>query len=845
MWLWAGVSLLVARSVAAEATASALPTGRPPLEMGGLHRAAASLEIVLDVYRLALLELEPAARRVVEAGHDREATTATPVPEPAREVFGRLATALASRTPVSALPVISRAYHAEVIDALEQLAGAEALPATVAPLRALTQAMAHVCDGGDAMVDLFSRQRPIQVKLVDPATTMDEIAEALDEVAEAERGIAEVRVRKAPMRDALHAFERLEVSLGHALDLIAAADEAGLHIGFEAPRTTADFARLTARVREQLAVLQQVLKAFDAKPPAIPSSVVAVLVPTKPGEVEARLSWPAIEQGPAPAGIRLYRQHNLKALMERLAWSFQCGGKDAQSAMLAAEAEVAQVSSVPVRVADLPPGRSGFTEALGETPLCAPRYTLVTVNSYGVESDPVEAEVVYLPPVAEGVPLVTARALAPTAEHPDFYEFYDQVEVAWPASANDPSRSRSALAKVAEPVTLNSATGYRVTRVVAGVPHIMATLPVGTVLYRDRLPPEALAATSLSYRVETLFAGDQAILPPSSCAERSVTLDPVRTRLAQAKAGLGALVRPSYWERERRQRYEQDSVFAPEHAAFMALPLDTRVARISAWWQGVSEPERRRWLGRWPSFVPESEREAWLAETPQYLAAKDLPWVRLEAFLMDQPEEVRHEVDRFWSLLDGSARAEAVRLWETQLSHGQRLELYGKRGENGGGDWQVSRPARVLAWWRSRDVKEQQRVVEWWSALGDGDRHLRISTWLATLSEPTRLALRWPDFDKRPPAEQAALVADAWQQLPGGLLKEALVGIAWQQLVEAGGEPLTRVLAQEIPAWRRAWVAGRYATRPWDLALGFHLLGFVTAGLLLLVALVLVWRRRR
>ena len=204
------------------------------------------------------------------AGAAAPAAPATLLPAPAVEVFGRLATNLPNRVPAKALPVLARGYHSEVADALERLGSATQLGHVVAPLRQTTRAMQGVCASARSIVDLFSRQRPVTMELVDSDEMLGDVAQALDEVLAAERRILESRKKKRHDLGAqFRAFRRLEVSLGHALDLIAMAEEGGLHIGFEVQLATEGFAALLKRVDEQVARLDQVVRQLEEPPVSI------------------------------------------------------------------------------------------------------------------------------------------------------------------------------------------------------------------------------------------------------------------------------------------------------------------------------------------------------------------------------------------------------------------------------------------------------------------------------------------------------------------------------------------------------------------------------------------------
>jgi hypothetical protein len=844
--------LVLALAVPARAAEGAEPAAaadsvRVPLEVGGLHRAAASLEILLDLYRLTLVEVVPAARRVHKAGQDPEATTATPVPEPAAEVFRRVALSVQSRVPTSALPVISRGYHAEAADALDQLSTAGTLSQVSVPLRALHRSIGRVCDTADEIIDLFSRQRPIQVKVLDPSAALEDIGEALDEVAESERNILVLRNKKAALGDQLRGFERLEVTLGHALDLIAAAEEAGLHIGFEASLVTADFSTLVGRVRAQLVELGAVLLQLEAKPHGVIGSLSVLVVETKAGrEAEARLAWDPPTLEPTPAVVRIYRRADLSALTRRLALAHECEGKSAGEADTLAKAAVAPFGDKLLLVAELPAGRGAFTDALGEVPLVSPIYQVISASAFGVEGAGPEATALFAPASLEGPPMVWARSLAPAPGQPTFYRDYDAVLVSWELPQNDVASFPALERERAQAEKLTVVTGYRILRFSEGVPKVIVTLPPGTRSFVDRLRPAVISAGSLRYSVEVNGTGQQVARPPAACALSQPIKANVTDALEQALAGLGSVRRPTALERDTAVKLKDPGELAKARAAFRARPEAERAALLEAWWRSVPEARRVAWLRQWPTFVPEAERPAWLSQGASRLRPRELVLARIEIWLAEQPLEVQREVDRWWELLDADAREAATTSWIAGLDERQRRAVVERKAKNGGNfDWQSLRSARVLAWWQARDVIEQERLSQWWQAVAPEDRLAAVGDWLGRLPEADQLSVRWPDWQALTPEEQRQLLDGGWQELPDGLLAEALPTIAWLDRLQQGGPELLELIRGEVSGVTRAWLSLRYATRDADLALNFRLVHVAAAALFLFVVIGWGVRARR
>ncbi|MEZ4270862.1 MAG: hypothetical protein R3C68_05345 [Myxococcota bacterium] len=87
------------------------------------HRVAASFEAIVDIYRLALGELDLGSTAAEEVGRRPGAAPGDAMPPLVAGVFQRLAQSMTRQVPC-ATPALTRAYHAEVIDALESLSAA-------------------------------------------------------------------------------------------------------------------------------------------------------------------------------------------------------------------------------------------------------------------------------------------------------------------------------------------------------------------------------------------------------------------------------------------------------------------------------------------------------------------------------------------------------------------------------------------------------------------------------------------------------------------------------------------------------------------------------------------------
>ncbi len=826
--------------VVAMAAVSVLGTG-PSAELGGLHRTAAVLDQTLDVYRLALVDLVPAALRLEEAGTAAGAAPSTPVPEPASAIFKRLATSVLSRIPAKALPATVRAYHAEVIAALEDLALAGTLDGSAASLRSLEQAMRRITDSAEQVVDLFSRKRPLELRVVDPSTALDDIGEALDEVAAAERAIAVMRKRRAAMGTELQAFMRLEVSLGHALDLIAAAEEAGIEIGFTMQMSTASFAGVLSRVRAQLNALDAVLVRMERAPASMPA--VSVLVVPAKGGAEAHVAWLVPAVG-LTAVARIYRRPNLDSLMEKIIDAYRCEGKAADRAAQLAQQDVEQMAEAWQRVGEQPAGRLVHVEAMTEMPLAPPIYRVAAVSAFGVESASAEVAAVVVPAELSGPSWVRARALAPPPSAPHFYRDYDVVEVGWGRSDSDSGAAPDVLQAIAER-KLPHVVGYRVLRWRDAEVHVVGDVPAGTMIFRERVAPEALAH-GVRYSVEAVGAQGERSTPPAKCrTSEPVHHKSIMEELRLARAGRGRLEQPTQVERRAREALAEPTALAKATAEFRARPQSQQHALTTAWWQGVSVRQRTLWLKAWPSLVGPHERAAWLAETPAHLRERDRTWAMLEVWLSGEPEEVRREISRTWDLMTEVARHEAMRTWLGALNRDHRTWLTPHLDEPEAGEH--ARQARVMAWWRSRDGRDREVVEDWWQEIHPSLREQAVAEWLKELPEVVRASVRWPDWAQLTQSERDALLNEP-PRLPAGLMPDFLAWLAWRTVEEAGGDALVSAVGDEVGGVAAAWTRLRFATRPLDVRLGFALPWVAPLGLLLILAAaysVRVRRRRR
>jgi hypothetical protein len=808
---------LVAPAVAAAAAAAA-PTAA---QVGSLQRTAASVDDALDVYRLALLELVPALRLVLATGQAAGTTPGTPLPAPAAEVFTRLAASVNRRVSAEALPAVPRAYHAEVVDALEGLAAAASLGGVLGPSRALTAALGKIAATADDVVDIFSRQRPILADVMTPSTALDDINEALSQLSLAEANIGTVRARRGAPGEQLQAFLRLEIALGHALDLIAAAEESGIHIGFEMSLSTVGLARRLASVHTRLAELREVVATLGREPHAIGADFKAEMVERVDGGASVDLTWTPPEAGrTAPALVRIYRRANLPAMSAHLAAALRCDGQSADAAARAAQAALAPYGEGTARhLTDMPPGRGAYSDGMREAPPAPPLYRLVAVSAFGVESKGQERAALSLPKDLGPPLLATARAASVAPDSAAFYRDADAVTVTWQASASDVSGMAAAL-QFAEARGLPTVRRYEVFRLEPKrEPFAVGYVPAGITQWVDRPPLQALR-DGVKYAVAAVdMAGHQA-RGAGACAESNGVQANLTPAFALAEAGAAYMGRPSLWERRRAEALVDPNALAAARATFAGRLQTTQEAQLAAFWQATPPSQRIAWLEAWPSLMSDAERAAWLRAAPAHLRARDVAWAQAEVWLAEHPD-LSSEVDRWWRLLDEAARRAAWSSWRSHLNRAhvswltERLKAVDATARQ-----ELERPARLMGWWLSRDVEEQERLARWWQDLPQETRVRRIAAWFDALPRVAQAAVGWPDWEQLTAAEREHWLRDGHKQLPAGLWPKALAWLEWQEL-DTGAK--RESITQEVGPWHQVLSAARFALRPMDLWLDFKL----------------------
>ena len=824
-WSIPTFSLLVLWGAPGETVTAPVPVSlNEAAQMGSLYRTAAGIDEAVDVYRRLLVELVPALQRLVARAHAADALPSTAVPEPVTAVFQRLALELPRRIKSTSLSAIPRAYHAEVLEALDALSAARRLAEVLAPTVELVAALQQQALAAGQVVDLYSRQRPIITEIRNPGTALDDIDAALEQLSLAEANIGVVRAHHGSQGEQLQAFLRLEIALGHALDVIAAAEESGIHLGFEAGHGSAGLEGRLLRLRARLTTLEIVLRTMQRPPPRLGQGLQAVMVTAADGtSAQTRLSWPPLPHGlGAPALLRVLRGVDLSHGAAAVAWRQHCG--DPVALVAAAQAQLAAPPAPPTGV-ELAASQTQFTETLRPPPILPPLYTVATVSPFGVEASspmrPVQLQSQRLEPIAQ----LAVQALAPAYTDADFYRQADAVRLTWQRSPSDRAEPFDAPGPRPTPPSTELILGpvlqrYRIWRQQGGAAaQRLVDLAPGHAQFVDHPGAVALAA-GVAYRVEVLAAGGVASSPSDACAWSATVQLQLAAPLRWAAAGGQQIGNPSQFETAMLTRLAAPAALAAAQAQFAARPASEQAHLWATFWPQARLEQRQAWLRRWPSLLGGKQHAAWLAAAPERLPETARRDGQLASWLSDQaPLQV--EVDRWWALLDEDQQAQARRAWEVNQPHRYLAWLHGQQRTVSAAEGRaLDLSLRQATWWGSRDPEETERLGPWWSQLPAAERASRLRAWFLALPATAQEGLAWPDWDARPVAERQALPAQVPAQVPEALRPQLLAWVAWAELDEG---PRLAAIAEEAGLGGRLLAWAKYQLRPLDAQLNFKL----------------------
>jgi hypothetical protein len=323
------------------------------------------------------------------------------------------------------------------------------------------------------------------------------------------------------------------------------------------------------------------------------------------------------------------------------------------------------------------------------------------------------------------------------------------------------------------------------------------------------------------------------------CQTSAVKID-LQPTFALAQEGAAHVSHPTLRERQSIERLRDQAELHTALQAFAARPAGERDELMEMWWTSMKPPERQALLDKWPTYVPAEGKQKWLDEALDHLSERDLPWVLTEVWLTFQPPFVQREPERWWQLMDSEARIKAERSWVSHLDSAHYAWVSERLTAK---DLSAERPARILAWWNSRDAAERDRLREWWDTVDHAELTAHFIDWWRDQPAAVQLAVRWPDVARRTESERDELMRTAYKQLPDGLWPLVLAWVDWHSL---SGAALDQALAQEVPWTWRTVESVRWSLRPLDRMAGFSLAyAFPTLGIFGTVGVFLVKRQRR
>ena len=821
---------LLLASTPSHALSAPAVDARTVAQTASLLRLAGGVDDAVDVYRLALLELVPTLRKLHDLAAQPGTEPTTQLPPETSTILTRLSTAVNARVSATALPAITRAYHVEAADALAHLAVARSLQQTVAPTRALLRAVEHIASAADDVIDLYTRERPGAETVLSPDDALEGIRAALDELEMAEANVHRLQLRGRKQGDPLQAFMRLDVALGHALDMIAAARQSGMPIGIELPQAQGMMQDHVTALRHHIAGLQEVVEFMQERPRFSAGEVQAIWSARPDGGADVRLQWVPPPTGDhTVAALRIYRRALPEPVSDAELQEARCdAGRILAMQKAKSLAKMGLADSI--LVAQLPPGRAEWNDQL-PAPAAAPTaYRLGAVSAFGVERLNNE-EVALAVPAQLAAPAWISATTHPTPpDSPSFYQNAGAVQVSWAASASDVLKKPRAMRYAADH-NLPVARRYEIWRDASGTVRRVGRVGPGVTQFLDR-PSLADLKSGVRYTVDAVDIHKTAARASGVCAPTPALAEDLTAAFAQARAGAQFMTRPNAWERRLTHDLADPNALAIAHNAFaQRFKPDERVQWLSRFWNSATLSQKIAWYKGWVSQMSDTERETFLANPELVLAARDVDWVVADVFVHDHPELVS-EVMRWWKLLDEKSRDEQMHAWRRQRDHAH-LQYVASGAVTSdanvpGSDW----PLRLFAWWQMRDAAEKERIRSSWDELAPQAQQQRLRVFVAGLPKAVAESLRWPDWEQLTPAEQGNFLEHGVERLPQGLWPNALAWIGWETL-----NPEARVVAirDNIGLFYRTVSFARYILRPLDVYLDFKLtlaLSVLALGLL-------------
>ncbi len=800
---------------------------RTVAQTASLLRLAGGVDDAVDVYRLALLELVPTLRKLGDLAAQPGTEPTTGLPPETATILARLSGAVNGRVSASALPAITRAYHVEAADALAHLAGARTLQQTVAPSRALLRAVEHIASAADDVIDLYTRERPGAETVLSPDDALDGIRAALDELELAEANVHRLQLHGRKQGDPLQAFMRLDIALGHALDMIAAARQSGMPIGIELPQSQGMMQDHVAALRHHIDGLHQVVEAMQERPRFSAGEVRAAWSARPDGGADVQLQWVPPPTGDhTVAALRIYRRALPEPLSDAELQEAQCdAGRILATQKAKALAKVGLADSV--LVAQLPPGRAVWNDQLPAPALAPTAYRLAAVSAFGVERLNNEELALAVPAHLVAPTWVSATTRPAPPDSPSFYHDAGAVQVTWAASASDVLKKPRALQYAADH-NLPVARRYEIWRDAHGAVSRVGRVGPNVTQFLDR-PPLADLKSGVRYTVDVVDIHKTTARASGVCAPTPALTEDLTGAFAQARAGAQFMARPNAWERRLIHDLADPNALALARSAFESRFKPAAQADLLAqFWNKASLPQKITWYKGWVAHLGDTEREAFLADPNIVLAARDVDWVVADVFVHDHPE-LTPEVLRWWKLLDEKSRDAQMHAWRRQRDQAHLNYVASGAVTSDanvpGSDW----PLRLFAWWQMRDAAEKERIRSAWDELTPQAQQQRLVAFVAALPPPVAQSLRWPDWEQLNPAEQADFLQDGVRHLPQALWPHALAWIGWETLDDQAR--LVAIRDNVGPLYRAVSFA-RYSLRPLDVYLDFKLtLAFLVLAL--------------
>lgn len=805
---------------------------KPQEHLANLQRTAAACDDTIDVYRLGMIEIVAAAQLVVSSGQPSTATPESPVPEQARQTFSRLAQSIAHRVDKDALNALFRAYHYEIIDALERLGHAKQLGQILEPAEALLHALDEQSQLSAHIQDIYARQRPFIDNIISPNDAFNQINDALDQLALAEQNIDNIKRTHGSSGQLFQAFLRLEITLGHALDLIAAADNVGMEMGLEPAANTHVFSEHLDALRTHIRALHACIERMRQRPVEPALSLHARWHQSEDAKKPsyAEITWVPPAPGAAHAArqLRLSRKLDVETARKMLIERQACQLAEDQDLAIPVDRAIASWAGADPNtsqaIALLPPGRSGYQDtqlAMASLPW---EYRLASVNAFGVEHPGAWQKLEFVAPQLQPPYNIHATAIDVEADSELFYHDAGSVRITWQASQSD-LVAATTLKKFAQQQHLPIVARYAVFRITEEATQFLGATKEGVTQWIDR-PPLTALQQGVRYAVAAVDAQGHQARASGNCAQSKLVQVDLHDAWQLFAAGAMYHEQPGLWQTQQIARMQDANTLNATRAAFLQLDANTQTRAWQTFWQRHRTPtERIRWHHRWLDLMDPNQRQHFLQHPSFELPQAMQPWYRA-AMWCEQHPAWADEPRRYFQLLTTDAQTEAGKRWREVIgfAHAQRFEQVWQTADSPERAV-LARPLQQMVWFNSRDPQEQQQAYEMFAHLSLVEQQKQQQTWWSSLPAWLQEAVAWPDWEVLRPTERDAFLhtapgaadPNAW---PDALWPEFLAAVAWDNL------PVTQkaeIMRQEVDPYHVWLSAFKAAIQPWDARLDFKL----------------------